>query len=157
MKPKFVYHGSSRKLIGNELTPRQAKDVGNEKDNSHLGVYASEFRDEAMAMGVLNYKSVNGGQIKRFRKLDGTPGMDAIIYRGFPKHKYFYLYTLPSRTFANVPKGSLQWVSKKPVKPLKVERLSTRKYLHLIRRASKKELKELDNEVGKKNKSHKIL
>ena len=150
MKPKFLYHGSSKKIIGDKLIPRQAKDVGGVADNSYLGVYASEFKDEAMAMGILNYKSVDGGSISRFRKLDGTPGMDAIIYNGFPKQKYFYLYTLSSRTFANVPRGSLQWVSKKTVTPVKIERLSTKKYLHLIRRASPKEREEWDREVKKR-------
>ncbi|MEK6760317.1 MAG: hypothetical protein AABX93_00145 [Nanoarchaeota archaeon] len=155
MKPKFVYHGSSKKLVGDKLVPKQAKDVDGVADNSHLGVYASEFKDEAMAMGILNYKSVDGGEIRRFRKLDGAPGMDAIIYNGFPRQKYFYLYTLPSRTFANVPKGSLQWVSKKTVIPVKIERLSTKKYLYLIRRASPKEREEWNKNVN--NKKNKLL
>lgn len=150
MKPKFLYHGSAREIVGDKLVPKQAKDLGGVSDNSHLGVYASEFKDEAMAMGVLNSKGVRGGSISRFRKLDGTPGMDAIIYHGFPKQKYFYLYTLPSENFVNRPKGSLQWISSKPVKPSKIEKLPVKKFLFLVRRASKKEREEWDKEYGKK-------
>lgn len=65
--------------------------------------------------------------------------VDAIIYDGFPEQDYFYLYTLNSDGFENKPSGSCQWVSLKPVKPVRMERLSVKDHIHLVRKASKKE------------------
>ena len=149
MKPKFLYHGSAAKLLGEKLVPRKAKDVAGNVDNSHNGVYAPDFIVEALAMGILKSKGVKGSSIGT-GKFDGIPAMDAVIYGGTPKQKFFYLYTLPSKTFKNIPKGSFQWVSHKPVKPVKIERFSVKNYLHLIRRATKKEKEDWDKNYGGK-------
>jgi len=151
MKPKFVYHGSAKKIIGEKLIPKKAKDLAQTVDNSQTGVYASEFKDESIAMGILKNKGVKGSSIDRGRH-NGMPTMDAVIYHGFPKQNYFYLYTLPSENFVNRPKGSLQWISTKPVKPEKVEKLSVKDYLHLIRRATKKEIGDWDKNYNNKKK-----
>lgn len=138
MKPKFLYHGSSKKIKGN-LIPKQAKDLDKKNINNSLkGIYASDFIIEAIAMGVLKSQGVKGGSINR-GKFNGIPAIDAVMYGGVPKQKYIYLYTLPLRTFKNIPRGSLQWVSREAVKPKKVERLLVKDYIHLIRKATKKE------------------
>ncbi len=50
MKPKFVYHGSAIKING-ELIPKKAKDLAGTVDNSQIGIYASEFKDEGYCHG----------------------------------------------------------------------------------------------------------
>ena len=32
MKPKYLYHGSAKKLVGDKLIPKQAKDLKETKD-----------------------------------------------------------------------------------------------------------------------------
>ncbi len=98
-------------------------------------------------MGILKSKGVHRSSIDRGRH-NGAPTMDTVIYNGSPKQNFFYLYTLPSENFVNRPKGSLQWISSKPVKPLKVERLPIREYMNLIRKATKKEKEDWNKEYG---------
>lgn len=71
---------------------------------------------------------------------------DSVIYRGWPKQKYIYLYTLPSRTFKNRPYGSPQWVSFEAVTPTKIEKLLVEDFIHLVRKASAKERKDFFKE-----------
>ncbi|MBI5803271.1 hypothetical protein HY448_01140 [Candidatus Pacearchaeota archaeon] len=137
MKPKFVYHGSAQKING-KLIPKKAKDLRKDVNNSQMGIYASSYINEAIAMGILKSPGIKGGSISR-GKFDGTPAIDAVMYGGAPKQKYFYLYTLSSKTFNNIPKESFQFVSSKQVKPIKIEKLLVKKYLHLIRKATKME------------------
>ncbi|MBI4116841.1 hypothetical protein HY449_03805 [Candidatus Pacearchaeota archaeon] len=149
MKPKFVYHGSMRKIRG-KLLPRQAKDLGGVMDNSQTGIYASDSKEEAIAMGILKSRGIRGSSID-MRKTNGVSEIkDAVIYGGNPRQKFFYLYTLPSRTFTNIPQGSPQWISPKPVKPIKMERLPVSEYISLIRRATEKEKEEWNKNYGKK-------
>ncbi len=107
VKPKYVYHGSRKKMKGNKLTPMKATDLGKIKDNSQIGIYASDFINEAVAMGILKLDGIRGGSIDR-GKPQGIPAIDAVIYGGKPKKKFFYLYILPSKNFKNIPKGSTQ-------------------------------------------------
>ena len=148
-KPKYVYHGSAKKLKGDKLIPKKASDLGESPDNSMKAVYASKNKDEAIAMGITSCKGVGGSSL---RILNGK--MDAIIFDGWPKQDYFYLYILPSETFEDRPKGSHQYVSLKPVKPKKIERLSVKEYIELVREASEKEKKEwfgkYQHKIGKK-------
>ena len=91
-------------------------------------------------MGIFSCKGVKGAGIH----VKGKRKIDAIIYNSWPKQKYFYLYTLPSRTFKEMPKGSAQWASLKSLKPLKIEKLLVKNYLHWIRKATKKEKSEFN-------------
>ncbi len=139
-KKKYLFHGSNKKIEGN-LIPKKATDLGKIKENSYSGIYASDFINEALAMGILKGPGINGGSIVR-GKPDGIPAIDAVMYGGFPEKQYFYLYTFSSKNFKNIPKGSTQWISSKPVKPLKIEKMRIKDYLHLIRKATKKEKEE---------------
>ena len=99
-------------------------------------------------MGIIRCKGVGSATC-------GTPRAKsnkiiAIIYEGTPKQTYFFLYTLPSKSFVNRPRGSHEWVSSKPIKPEKVERLSVKNYIHLIKKATKKEKKDWLKKYGKK-------
>ena len=148
MKIKYVYHGSARKLTGEKLVPKRARDVDGKPENILRGVYASDIIDEAIAMGILSCKGVKGASCGVHRQ--NSKMVDAIIYDGWPLQDYFYLYTLASKNFENRPDGSHQWVSPRPVKPEKIEKLSIRKYLHLIRKATKKEKERWFNQNGAK-------
>lgn len=137
IKPKELYHGSGKKLEGNYLMPKKAKDFGGNKANSYRGVYATDVKEEAIVMGVISGKT-NGGA--GFGVTNGE--VSGIIYGNWPKNKYFYLHILPSDDFRNQPKGSHQWVSFKRVKPLKTLRLRVDDFKGLVKIATKKEREE---------------
>ncbi len=141
MKPKYVYHGSGRELVGDMLLPKRAEDLGSVKDNSLIGVYASDLREQAISMAIHSCKGVGCGSLC-FRNVNGKKVMESIIYDGWPEQDHIYLYILPSDTFENRPRGSHQWVSLTPVKPAKLEKLLVKDYIHLVRKATEKEKKE---------------
>ena len=90
MNLQLVYHGSEKKIGGN-LIPKKASDLDGTKDNILKGVYASDNKNEAIAMGIVRCKGVGSASV-------GTPRAKnnkvvAIIYNGYPKQTYFYLYT----------------------------------------------------------------
>ena len=120
------------KLKGNKLVPRKAEDIEKRAANILKGIYATNIRDAAIAMAIISDKSVKRSSLSFYPP-------KGIVHEEWPRRKYFYLYTLPSDTFKEIPKGSTQWVSFKPVKPIKIERLRVSDYIHLIRKATKKE------------------
>ena len=132
MKPKFVYHGSGIKIEGN-LIPKKAKDLKKIPENMLNGVYASSLKKEAIIMGILKCKGVKSSSTH----VKGKRKIEAIIYSGWPKQDYFYLYTFSSKKFKEIPKGSAQWVSFKTVKPIKIEKLPVRKYIHWVKKNEK--------------------
>src|SRR3989344_4097723 len=111
-KPKYVYHGSGRKIIGEELMPKKARDLDEKNENNDLtGIYASSVREQAISMAIHSCKGVKEGSLQ-MHKFNGKMKIKySIIYRGWPKTKYIYLYTMSSKTFVNKPLGSSQWVS----------------------------------------------
>ena len=130
-KPKYLYHGSSKKLQGNILIPKKAKGLGKKKDQK-TGIYATHNKTAAIAMGLIS--GTGGSTLKSHgKKIEG------IVYVHLPKSKFFYLYILPFSKFTKV--DSWQWVSYKPVKPIMVEKLKVKDYIYLIRKATKKEKK----------------
>lgn len=139
-KPKYVYHGSGRELEGDKLIPQKATDLCDIPDNLLVGVYASGIRDEAIAMGILSCKGVVSSRCGVKGK--HSTKVEAIVYDGWPQQDYFWLYTLPSKTFESRPRGSQQYVSLTPVKPEKIERLAVKDYIHLVRKATEEEKKE---------------
>ena len=144
--PKYLYHGGRRDLEGSKLIPKKSTDLEENPHNILEGVYSSDIKEEAIAMGILSCKGVRGSSCNVERK--DSKKVDAIIYGGWPAQDFFYLYTLPSKTFQNRPKGSHQWVSLKPVKPVKIEKLLVKNYIHLIRKAAKKEKEEWHKKFG---------
>lgn len=137
-KIKFLYHGSPRKLIGDRLLPKKAKDLDkNRLENTQKAVYATDRKDVAIAMAIVSSKGANGASLSMNRKQKpyGT------IYSGWPKQKEIYLHYLPHRNFKKTKQNSHQFISKKAVKPIKTEKLEIKKYLQLIKKASKDEAK----------------
>lgn len=126
MKTPLLYHGSGKKI--KILVPKQARDLRKNKENSLRGVYASSWRKWAILMGILGCKGVK----RASTHITGKNKIDAVIHSGYPKQTYFYLYELPSTNFKNIPRGSPQWVSSKPVKPIKIEKLKVKDYIHFI-------------------------
>ncbi len=139
-KPKYVYHGSGKELVGDKLVPKRATDLGDKPHNTLEGVYASDVKEEAIAMGILSCKGVGSSSCGVYEKHDLK--VEVIIYGGWPEQDHFYLYTLSSEVFENKPRGSHQYVSLVPVKPLKIERLLVKDYMHLIRKATDAEKEE---------------
>lgn len=120
--------------MGDKLLPRQAEDLEKKPENLHKAVYATNVKEIAIAMAIISCKGVYGTGLKFKKKPFG------IIYDGWPKQKFIYLYILPVNTFQKSGEGGRQWASFEPVKPLKVEKLSVKDNLDLVRKASKVEV-----------------
>jgi len=148
-KPKYVYHGSGKKLEGDKLIPKKATDLGENPDNLLEGIYASDWKEDAIIMDILSCKGVRsaGSHVEKNK-------VEEIIYDGWPQQDYFWLYILQSKKFESRPRGSHQYISLTPVKPEKIERLAVKDYIHLVRRATEEEKKKwfgkYEHKIGKK-------
>lgn len=136
-KPKYLYHGSPHKLKGDTVNPSQGDDSDERPENKLFGVYASDRKDFAIVMAILTCPDVIGGSIEGFTE----DKIIAKIYGSFPKQKYIYLHTISSKTFKPTKSISHQFISEKPVKPVKTEKILVSDYLHLIKKATKEETK----------------
>jgi hypothetical protein len=143
-KPKHLYHGSTKKIKGGCLFPKKPEDLENKPENLHCAVYATNRKDIAIAMAIISCKGVDYASLKFNRKPFG------LIYKGWPKQTHVYLYTLPSENFKQCRKLKTQWYSKKPVKPIKTEKINVKNYLDLIRTARKKEKINFFKKYGEK-------
>ncbi len=135
MKPTILYHGSPNNLIGETLNLSQGDDSDERPENKLFGVYATDRKDFAIVMAIINCKNVLGGSIHGFTKNT----IRAKIYGTFPKQKYVYLYNLPSEPFKSTKTIKHQFISKLPVKPIKVEKILISDYTHLLKKATKEE------------------
>jgi len=137
MKPKILYHGSSKKLIGEKLIPKKSQDLEKNPNNLYKGIYATDIKDLAITMGIICNEGVNSSSLNfsKYNK-DLSKG---IIYEGWPKQKFIYLYYLPYKTFKRTGKIKHQFVSSTSVKPIKIEKIEIKDYLNFIRKATKKE------------------
>jgi len=135
MTPKFLYHGSPNKLIGKNLMPSKGDDSKDRPENNQLGVYATNVKEIAIAMAIVSSRGIIGAGLDDY-KIGKAPG---IIHIGKPKQKYIYLYTLSSKGFKPTPSIKGQWISKKFVKPIKIEKINIEDYEHLIRYSKKDE------------------
>lgn len=143
-----LYHGSPRKLTGEKLKPSWGDDSDERPDNKVWGVYASDLKQFAVTIALLQCRGVKGS-VERFRKPLGT------IYGGaLPKQTYIYLHTLPAKTFTKSRAIQHQYISKRAVKPLATERLLVKDYLYLIRLAGKRESATWFAKYSGKNPSH---
>ncbi len=144
-KPRYLYHGGAKKLIGEELIPKKANDLGRQPEDNQEAIYASDVRDEAIIAGITSCKGV--GRSSYGVKDGKTYG---IIYTGWPEQEFFYLYTLSSDKFENIPKGSHQWISSDPVKPVRIEKLSVKENIYLVRKATEEETEAHIQKFGKR-------
>lgn len=143
MKIKILYHGSIRKIKGKYLIPKQPHDLEKKKENLVKAVYASHIKDIAIAMAIISCKGVLSASLNTERKRKG------IIYEGWPKQKNVYLYFLPVNSFKRSSKESAQWFSTIPIEPLGIKKLEVKKYLNLVRKATKRELNHFFKRYGK--------
>ena len=146
-KPKFLYHGSPNKLIGKSLIPSKGYDSEDRPENNQLGVYATNVKEIAIAMAIVSSKGVIGAGLDDY-KLGKAPG---VIHVGKLKQKYVYLYTLSSKEFKPTPSIKDQWISKKSVKPIKIEKLYINDYKHLIRYSKKDEREKWEKKYMNRN------
>ncbi|MBW2969327.1 hypothetical protein KY314_04420 [Candidatus Woesearchaeota archaeon] len=135
--PKVLYHGSSKKLVGDKLNPSQGDDSDERPENKLLGVYATDRKDFAITMAIITCPGVTGGSIEGFTKTT----INAKIYGNLPKQKYIYLHTLSAKTFRPTKSIKHQFISDVPVKPIKTEKILVSDYLHLVKKATKEETK----------------
>jgi len=145
-----LYHGSSKKLIGKKLIPKKPIDIDNKPSNLARGVYATDLRDAAIAMAIISCNGVRGASLGMGRNIK-IPG---VIYHGFPKQNYIYLYTLDSKGFKSIGGGMHQFILEKSVKPIKTEKLKVKNYLYLVRKANKKEIKKFDKKLNEWRKTN---
>lgn len=143
-KPKYLYHGSAREIIGNTLQPKQAHDLGKRIENLHMAVYASSDKEISIARAIISCKGVVSSSLSFGRKPYGT------IYEGWPEQNFIYFYTLSSNSFIQSKKGSKQWHSLEEVKPIKVEKIIVKNYLYLVRKANEEETKKWLKKYGLK-------
>jgi hypothetical protein len=132
---KTLFHGSPNELIGNKLNPSQGEDSDERPENKQFGVYATDKKDLAIIMGILGCKDVIGGSIDEYQK----GKLNARIYGEFPKQEHIYIYHLPAETFKQTKIDKHQFISLIAVKPLKVEKLKVKEFIHLIKKATKEE------------------
>lgn len=151
-KPKFLYHGSARKLVGDKLIPKQPKDLSDTPENLYVGVYATDVKKLAITMALLGCRGVHSSSLDFSSKK-----RHGIIFDGWPKQEIIYLYILSSDSFIQCGGSGRQWISSKPVKPLKIEELYVKDYLYLIRKGSKKEIKQWFEKYRKKIEKLKCL
>jgi len=146
MKSKYLYHGSSRKLVGEKLNPSLGDDSEERPENNLFAVYATDRKDLAIVMAIFGCEDVIGGSINKYNK----GKLNAKLYGKYPKQEFIYLHYLPTKGFTQTKIDRHQFVSLKPVKPLKTELIKVKDYTHLIKRATKKEKEEWVKKYGNK-------
>ena len=152
-KPKYLYHGSPRKLIGKYLLPMKPKEIDPFQPEHNLkAVYATPYKEEAIAMA---FHTMNGDRSSmKVRKIKGKwKIIHSIVMEGWPKKEHIYLHTLSPKNFKNKPKGRSQWISFEKEKPIKTERLQSKNYYHLIRKPTKKNTNNTKRIKRKNNKN----
>ncbi len=129
-KPKYLYHGSSKKIPVLEPRAPPFKDL---PINSVKAVYATHSKDLALAMGAMRTAKVSAfGNRKTFQQN---------VVAGWPDEKAFvYLHYLDSKHFKHNYGG--EWISTKKAKPVKIKKFKVADLKHLWRKSNKKELKE---------------
>ena len=135
MKLKMLYHGSPKKIKGKFLIPNKPQDLGKPIKKIKKGVYATHIKNNAIAMAIICSKGVISGSLN-FKK-----NKKAIIYEGWPKQKYIYLYSFLSEGFIKESKKSSEWISQNKVRVIDVQKLKINNYLNLLRKATDKEIK----------------
>jgi len=99
MKIKYVYHGSSNGGI-KEFEPCVPRDLGDNPDNKHKGVYASDDKEWTKIMGIISGPKVGKAGIYSERK-----NSFGVTYSKKPRfEEFFYLYSFPMDKFENIPK-----------------------------------------------------
>ncbi|MAG47857.1 hypothetical protein CL617_04585 [archaeon] len=132
MKPKFLYHGSNaliKEKFLKENTPTDKTSI----HNYFFGVYATDNKDIAKGMALAGFRFT-----KSFGDYSKKP-FKIIFVRGKPKGRFVYVYKVSSSSFIENPKRSHQWISRKNVKIINVEKFSVDSLKEFWRGATAKE------------------
>jgi hypothetical protein len=135
MKPKILYHGSSKKIKGKFLIPNKPQDLDMPIKKIKKGVYATNIKNNAIAMAIISSKGVISGSLN-FKK-----NKKAIIYEGWPRKEYVYLYNVSPEGFIKKSEKSSEWISKNKIKIINVKKIKIKDYLSLVRKADDKEIR----------------
>jgi hypothetical protein len=130
MALEYVYHGSPNYIEG-KVEPRQGKDISNKPENNLFGIYATSNSEIAITQAILSCQGTRGLAYLNF---EGKGPPYGIIFSGWPKAEYIYIYKLPIATFKRVSKHS--WVSPVPVIPIEVQEKKVRDCIYLVRKAT---------------------
>lgn len=141
----YLWHGSRDKI--EILKPRQAKDIGGHAGSNQKAIYATSLKKFAIMMGLTTKDS----DIGLF--WDQKP-IQMVLYDGKIRNgQKLYLHKLPRKNESGedmfTPGGadyefySKPWVSE--IKPTEIMELNVDDYLHLIRKANKKDWKKRNN------------
>jgi hypothetical protein len=128
--PKDLYHGSRLKL--EILKPQQPSD--NHPDHGKFATYATQKKIEAVIHGIAPKPTECFGERR---------SLILSFVSGWPTrktHKYSYVYTLDPKDFKHNVRD--EWIAKKPVKPIKVERWKVSGLRKFWRKSNRTELKE---------------
>lgn len=131
MKPKYLWHGSTKKL--DVIEPFQAVDLSGGPAGNLRAVYATDMKELAIGFGMIDKK------YKKFADYSKKPVQMVVIDGDIRKGKSFYLYKLSSKGFREAPKGSHQWVCFEKVRPIEIQKLKVDDYKHLFRKATEKD------------------
>ena len=137
-----VWHGSIHKIDG-ALEPRQAHDISGIPEQNLVAIYAFKNREHAIIPGLA--RNPDGTYPKVF--LNPSVDEQLVSINGeIRKGKQVYLYKMSAETFRNtkVPRDRPEWVSEEergPVMPCAIETANVNDYLHLIRYATKEDIK----------------
>jgi 8-oxo-dGTP pyrophosphatase MutT (NUDIX family) len=128
-KPKFLYHGSGKRL--EVLEPSQPTDHNPGHDKK--GVYATDLKDMALGFSAKDSAKTSGFKSRKTNI--------HYIYEGWPDlNSIVYLHILDSKDFEyNAP---CEYICSKKVKPIRIEEYRVSDLQHLFRKATKKDLKE---------------
>ncbi|MBP5491190.1 MAG: GNAT family N-acetyltransferase [Lachnospiraceae bacterium] len=123
-KPKVVYHGSQ--YLFDVLMPRQAN--GQCEAEAQMGIYAAATMEEVIpfALPFRFYPDCPEGKLSF--DSDGTKSF--LRYGSINPNGKGYVYVLPSDSFELVDEW--EWLSRTPVKPIKVIEISVKDYWHTI-------------------------
>ncbi|MFA6974204.1 MAG: hypothetical protein WC238_05745 [Parcubacteria group bacterium] len=112
MKPRVLYHGSPKNILG-MINPSRAVDINNSHPENNLNaVYASDNRTLAIS------RAVEKGNFPK-------------DWMNVEKSSRIFLYAVPSETFEQTKSDSSQYVSFVSVFPIRVEVINVPDYLSL--------------------------
>ena len=130
MKMKYLYHGSRLKL--KTLKPQQPSDT--HPDHGKFALYATPQKIGAIVHGIAPKPTECFGE---------RGSLILSFVSGWPTrktHKYSYVYTLDQKDFKHNVRD--EWIAKKEVKPLKIERWKVSDLKGFWRKSNRTELKE---------------
>jgi len=130
-KPKYLYHGSSKKL---EVLAPQKPEGKNDPKSCVAGIYATDDKKFALAISACRSSKTVHAFNNRNTHVQN-------IYKGWPnENATVYLYVLDPKDFKH--NSGSEWITKKKIKPVKIEEYKVKDLKHLYRKSSKKELRE---------------